>query len=106
MNVLFLCSMNKWRSPTAEKIYYRHPSLQVRSAGTSKKAKRVLSINDLHWAELIIVMENKHKQKILTTFQQVTFPEIIVLDIPDNYQYMDPELIQILRDSIDPIINH
>jgi len=51
MNVLFICSMNKWRSPTAEEICRRHPDLSVRSAGTSRKARRHVTLDDIQWAE-------------------------------------------------------
>ncbi|MEO0948505.1 MAG: phosphotyrosine protein phosphatase, partial [Cyanobacteria bacterium J06641_5] len=62
VNVLFVCSMNKWRSPTAEKIYKNKPLVKVRSAGTSSKAKHHVSHEDLKWADLILAMELKHIQ--------------------------------------------
>ncbi|NQZ58236.1 MAG: protein tyrosine phosphatase [Lentisphaeraceae bacterium] len=105
MNILFICSMNQWRSPTAEKIYCRHPMINVRSAGTNSKARRTVSINDLQWADTIFVMENKHKQRLLANFrQELNYKKMIVLDIPDNYKFMDQELIEILKESIDPVI--
>ena len=97
--------MNKWRSPTAEKIYSNHSHLNVRSAGTSSKAKRHVSINDVKWADKIFVMEQKHKQRLMSDFrQELNFKEVIVLDIPDDYQFMDPELIMILKESIDHFV--
>jgi predicted protein tyrosine phosphatase len=97
--------MNKWRSPTAEKIYFNHPSIKVRSAGTSSKARRTVSINDIIWSDIIIVMESKHKQRLKSNYQsELNDKDVFVLDIPDDYQFMDPELIDILEGSIDPII--
>ena len=105
MNILFICSMNQWRSPTAEQIYRNHPELAVRSAGTSRKARRTVSHSDIKWAELICVMESKHRNKLKADFRDImNYKKIHVLDIEDNYQYMDAELIEILRQSIDPII--
>lgn len=46
-NILFICSRNQWRSPTAERVFASEPSLSVRSAGTSPKAKRTVSENDI-----------------------------------------------------------
>ncbi len=60
LNVLFVCSRNQWRSPTAEKLWRNHPGLRVRSAGTSPNARRHVSASDLHWADAIVVMEGKH----------------------------------------------
>ena len=56
--------MNQWRSPTAEKLYSKEPFINVRSAGTSSKARRHISLKDLKWADTVIVMELKHKQRL------------------------------------------
>ena len=105
-NVLFICSMNQWRSPTAEKIYSARALLHVRSAGTSHKARRKVTSVDIKWADIVIVMEQKHRQFLLAKFPgEMKFKEIHVLEIPDRYQYQDPELIDELTQSIDPIID-
>ncbi len=106
MKLLFVCSRNKWRSPTAETILRRTPGIAVRSAGTSKKARRVLSANDVRWADVIFAMEQKHKKRMLSEFrQELHSKELHVLDIPDEYQYMDEELIAILLDKVDTYID-
>jgi len=105
MNLLFVCSMNQWRSPTAEMIYRKHPGLQTRSGGTSPQARHRVSSKDLQWADIILVMETKHRQRLLTRFSDaMRFKEMHVLDIPDEFRYMDLELIEELRLAIDPII--
>ena len=97
--------MNKWRSPTAEKIYRDHPQIKTRSAGTSKKARKTVSHLDISWAELICVMESKHKNKLNSDFRDLLrHKKLFVLEIEDLYQFMDPDLIEILRLSVDPII--
>ncbi len=56
---------------------------------------------DIRWADLILVMEKKHKNRILAQFKQWADPTFIyVLDIPDDYQYMDPELVVHLQDVV------
>lgn len=106
MNVLFVCSKNQWRSPTAEQIWRRHPALNVRSAGTSSNARHSISSNDVEWAHIIFVMEEKHKVQITSKFRKATANKTIyVLDIPDDYQYMDPELIELLQQSVQSILN-
>lgn len=105
-NVLFICSKNQWRSPTAEQIWRKHPALNVRSAGTSSNARHSISINDVEWAHVIFVMEEKHKVQITNKFRRATVNKpIYVLDIPDDYRYMDPELIELLRQSVQSILN-
>ncbi|MBO9674946.1 MAG: protein tyrosine phosphatase [Sphingobacteriaceae bacterium] len=95
MNILFVCSRNKWRSATAETIYKNHPEHQVRSAGTAPSARIKITSKLIIWADLIFVMEKKHKQRIVEHFPQESYEkDIIVLDIPDDYQYMDEELIE------------
>jgi predicted protein tyrosine phosphatase len=98
MNVLFICSRNQWRSPTAEKVWRHLPRVNVRSAGTSSRAKRSVSATDVQWADVIFVMESKHKQRLQTEFRQLLKnKQVEVLDIPDDYEYMDPELIAIFE---------
>lgn len=105
MNVLFVCSMNQWRSPTAEKIYSKEPFINVRSAGTSSKARRHVSLNDLKWADIVIAMESKHKQRLQADYRQAMRGcEVHVLEIEDRYKFMDPELIEELKFAIDPIL--
>lgn len=100
MNILFICSGNKLRSPTAEKIFKSNIT-NTRSAGTSKKAKKLVDNKDIKWADIIYVMEEKHKQRLMAYFpDSVKFKNIIVLNILDNYKYMDKELIKILEEKI------
>lgn len=105
LNVLFICSRNQWRSPTAEKVWRNHPLLCVRSAGTSSNARHHVSEDDLQWAEVIFVMEDKHKSRLVAEYGRVVeFKPIYVLDIPDEYKYMDPELIAELERSVGGIL--
>jgi protein-tyrosine phosphatase len=102
MNILFVCSRNKWRSATAETIYKNHPHHQVRSAGTEPSARIKINAKLIIWADLIFVMEKKHKQRITERFPaEVYEKEIVTLDIPDDYQYMDEELIGEIRAKVD-----
>ena len=100
-NVLFICSKNQWRSPTAEQIWRKDPALNVRSAGTSSSARKKVSGSDISWADVIFVMEQKHKNRLKTELSRLLeHTPLHVLDIPDDYKYMDEELIQILNESV------
>jgi predicted protein tyrosine phosphatase len=101
MKILFVCSRNQWRSPTAEQVWRKHPHVLARSAGTSPNARHPVSSADLHWADVIMVMEEKHKARLIKEFRNaVQGKPIHVLDIPDEYKYMDPELVEQLKQSV------
>ncbi|ABG58388.1 low molecular weight protein tyrosine phosphatase family protein [Cytophaga hutchinsonii] len=102
MNILFVCSRNKRRSLTAETIYKNSASYTVRSAGTEPSARIKVTARLIDWAEVVFVMEKKHKQRMFENFQnELSNKEIVVLDIPDDFRYMDEELIEILQTSVD-----
>ena len=95
MNLLFVCSRNQWRSPTAEEIYKGYQGLHVKSAGTEPSARIKINAKHIVWADLIFVMEKKHKQRLLEKFPEETQDkQIVILDIPDEYGFMDAELIE------------
>ncbi|WP_343531053.1 protein tyrosine phosphatase [Pedobacter sp.] len=100
MNVLFVCSRNEWRSPTAETIYRNHPTIFAKSAGTSSSARIKINQKHIDWAEVIFVMEKKHLQLIEQKFGNHFRQKIIVLNIEDVYQYMDEELIDELKTKV------
>ena len=105
MNLLFICSRNQWRSPTAEKIYQNHTGLDVRSAGTEPSARIKLTAKHITWADLIFVMEKKHKQRMFEKFPgEISQKQVIILGIPDEYQFMDEELIEEIKTRVDPYI--
>lgn len=104
LRVLFVCSKNQWRSPTAEHIYRNDSRLEVRSAGVKSEAQRRLSEADLNWADVVFAMEREHKQMIIERFSHLHLPEIEVLDIPDDFQYLQPELLLALHEAVDPAL--
>jgi predicted protein tyrosine phosphatase len=100
-HVLFVCSQNKLRSPTAEQVYAAHPGLEVLSAGTNSDAEVPLTGELVKWADLIFVMEKAHRSKVQRKFQkQLKTARVICLDIPDDYEFMDPELIRLLQAKV------
>jgi protein-tyrosine phosphatase len=105
MNVLFVCSRNKWRSRTAETIFQNNDDHNFRSAGTQKDARIKINEKLVEWADIIFVMEKKHKQRLQQKFDPLLKQKkIIILDIEDKYQYMDEELISTLKTSVLPFL--
>jgi len=98
---LFVCGRNQWRGPTAEQIYKNDNRIEARSAGMSEKSKHALSAEDIAWADLILVMENRYKIRILENFHKWSLPEIVNLDIPDEYRYMDDELVESIHKGVE-----
>ena len=106
MNILFVCSRNQWRSPTPEKVIGRWPEVSAQSAGTSPRARHTLSIEDIRWADVICPMEDKHRNRILASFSRAAHGKtMVVLDIPDEYRFMDSELVSLLEAAVEPIID-
>ncbi len=99
--VLFVCAMNKQRSVTAERLYRNDARLEVRSAGVRSDALRRISESDLIWADIVFVMEADHKRRIHSQFSHLDLPRIDNLDIPDEFEVMDPELQVILKSMLD-----
>lgn len=105
LNILFICSKNQWRSPTGETLYRKVAGVNARSAGTARSARRTVSIGDIRWSDLILVMENKHLSRLRADFRdEVRYKPVHVLDIPDDYPYMDAELVELLRAKTDALI--
>jgi predicted protein tyrosine phosphatase len=98
---LFICTQNRLRSPTAEQIFAEWPDVETDSAGLGNDATTPLSSEQIAWANIIFVMEKAHRNKLSKKFR--SYPNgrrVICLDIPDEYDYMDPLLIQLLKTKV------
>lgn len=105
LNVLFVCSQNKLRSPTAEQVFADWPGIETASAGLNHDAEVPLGPELVQWAGLIVVMENRHREKLRKRFKaQLREQQIVCLNIPDDYDFMAPELIQLLRQKVPPFL--
>ena len=102
--MLFGCGRNQWRSPTAETIYRNDERLIARSAGTSANSPRQVSAKDLEWADLVLAMEQKYKSRMMKKFRGSHLPPIVSLDIPDEFERMDPELMRLVQERTEPQI--
>jgi predicted protein tyrosine phosphatase len=99
--ILFVCSQNKLRSPTAEVVFSEVEDWEVRSAGVNHDAEIQLGSEDIQWADYIFVMEKVHKKKVQQQFRlELKDKKIICLDIPDIYKFMDEKLIQVLKNIV------
>lgn len=99
--LLFVCSRNQWRSPTAEALFKNHPRYEARSAGTENGARIKVTACHLGWAEVIFCMERKHADRLAGKFpKELAGRKPVVLRIPDDFPFMDPELVARLRTEL------
>lgn len=101
MRVLFICSRNRLRSPTAEQLFANWPGVDSDSAGLAMDAEVTLSSEQVEWAELIFVMERVHQRRLQQRFGALLKGRrVVCLGIPDDYQYMQPELVELLQRKV------
>ena len=100
-NVLFICSQNRLRSPTAEQVFSSRPDIECLSAGLNHDAENPVTPELVEWAEIIFVMEKAHRNKLSSKFKKyLNNKRVICLDIPDDYEFMDPVLVSLLKAKV------
>jgi len=106
MHILFVCSENRLRSPTAAAVFAEYAGIDAISAGTNSDCDTPVSGDLIEWADIVLVMEASHKRKVSKKFQPLLKnKKVSVLNIPDDFEFMDPELVQILRNRIPLYVN-
>ncbi len=101
--MLFVCSRNRLRSPTAEQVFAGWPEIEVMSAGVSADADNPVTPELLEWSDVIFVMERAHQTKLSRRFRaHLGHAQVVCLNIPDNFAFMDPELVEILQTRVPP----
>lgn len=97
-HVLFLCSQNRLRSPTAEQVFASWPGIEVASAGLNHDAENPLTPEMLAWADLVFVMEKAQRSRLTSRFKpHIGGKRIVCLDIPDDFPFMDESLVRLLK---------
>lgn len=102
--ILFVCTANLDRSPTAEDLYRDDPRYDVRSAGTALFAATPLTRDLMLWADRVFVMNEKtdrHYTMIKVRFPEVSRP-IVDLDVEDRWRRGHPELIRVILKKLEP----
>lgn len=99
--VLFVCSGGLLRSATAAHTFSADPYKWNTRSAASNKEYGLNPVNEalLFWAELICVMDFEHielMQSLKINFDLYSH-KVVDLHIPDDYSYMQPELVDILK---------
>lgn len=98
MNLLFVCSENRLRSPTGEEVFSAYDGMNAIGAGTNSDANTPLSGDLIEWADIVFVMERSHRNKVSKKFRSLLKgKKLVCLDIPDDYNRMDPVLVRLLE---------
>jgi predicted protein tyrosine phosphatase len=101
--VLFVCSQNRLRSPTAEQVFASWPGIEVASAGLNRDAEVTVTPEILEWADVVFVMEKAHRNRLSRGFRaHLRDTRVICLNIPDLFDFMEPALIALLRERVTP----
>jgi predicted protein tyrosine phosphatase len=107
VNVLFVCHQNRCRSATAERVFCKRTDLDVRSAGISHDALVRVNERMLAWAHWIFVMEDRHRRELELAFPgHPSLSRIVCLEIPDEYAFLDPELVDLLESRVAQHLQH
>ncbi len=101
--ILFICTANRLRSPTAEQVFAQYPGIEARSAGLAHDAVDPLTAEHLDGVDIIFVMEKAHRNKLSQRFKPwIRNARVVCLNIPDEYEYMQPELVALLEARVSP----
>ena len=105
MNILFICSQNKRRSLTAEKMFDGTDGNSVRSAGTENNSRIKVTPGLIGWADLIFCFEKKHLRRLKEKYsEELSGKRVVTLNIPDEYSFMDEDLQDQLRAIYDEYV--
>ena len=104
-NLLFLCSRNRLRSPTAERVFADWPGVETASAGLAPDADEPCTDELVEWADIIFVMECAHRARLQRRFRRsLKSARVVCLDIADDYAFMQPELVALLKMKVGPFL--
>lgn len=74
------------------------PGIETASAGIGRDADNPVTPELLQWADLILVMERTHRSKLSAKFSaQLAGKRVVCLEIPDDFDYMEPALVELLK---------
>lgn len=104
-NILFVCGKGRKRSPTAAAVAAELPGVQSDFAGLSADADERVTPEHLVWADTVAVMEKAQLSRLKR--QMGSFPRgkrLVCLDIPDSFEFMQPELVHLLHSRLQRIL--
>ena len=105
VNVLFVDGKYRRRGPTAEKVFKTDHRINPRAAGLSENSKKRLKAADFAWADIVVCMERKYVPRIKIMFPNIDeFPPLEVINVSDDYIFMAPKLVSLLKEAMDEVL--
>ncbi|WP_254436783.1 low molecular weight protein tyrosine phosphatase family protein [Ruegeria arenilitoris] len=105
-NVLFICGKARMRSPTAADVVGEWPGYSTDFAGISRDADEMISSEQVEWADMIFVMDRRQKKRLSEKFGHlIKDTKVIILGIPDQFDYMAPDLVDLIVVKLRPILD-
>jgi len=102
-----VCTQNRLRSPTAEVVFRDTPGWEVTSAGTEGDAPTPVSRDLLEWADVAVCMQKVHRELLRQRFRgALPDDRMLTLGIPDDHEFMDAELVALLRRLVPGRLSH
>lgn len=98
--VLCVCTAGLLRSPTAAVVLANDFDCNTRCAGISQE-HALIPVDEvlLTWAEEIVCMDKEQERRIKSLLKKLNIERsIICFDIPDQYGYKNPILVQMIRE--------
>jgi predicted protein tyrosine phosphatase len=103
VRALFVCQFNRRRSATAERVFAKDPTLEVRSAGTNDEALVRINERMLDWADVVFVMDDDQVRALRRLFPaHPAIASVVCLEIQDRYHFLDPQLVALLEERTRP----
>ncbi|MEM6677472.1 MAG: phosphotyrosine protein phosphatase [Pseudomonadota bacterium] len=105
IRALFICGKARSRSPTAAQIFAEWPGVSTDFGGISRDADDALSLDQIDWADMIFVMEQRHITRLSERFgSALAGRQLVNLRVQDRFRYMEPDLITLLTERAGPYL--
>lgn len=104
--VVFVCSMGILRSATAARLYAH--KYNTRSAGTWNDALIPLTDTLIAWSHELVFVNKSNYEQVESLWKEFgdslhNVTKVVVLDIPDSFEHMHPELVKAFKEQYEPI---
>ena len=99
-HLLFVCTANRQRSPTAEDLFSGDERYEARSCGVQAHQETMCDESLVEWADVIFCMQRWHRDALMRNIPGATETRIEVLDIPDMYRRGESRLVMLLRERL------
>lgn len=104
--VLCVCSAGLLRSPTAAWVLSNAPfNYNTRAVGYNPEyAMVLLDAVNVCWADEVVVMDKWQKEAVMELLKEYGWDKPVhVLNVPDDYGYRDPELVDLLTEELSKV---